>query len=224
MLCRQLLIPAAVLAMVLAPPWGHPRALGGTYTWSPIAGYGYYITYPDNQFIPFNTRSGEVTVGYDPDNLDASYIDVSTGSPGYSDSDPYDFSVSVSADGVTLTAADGSGGSACVFLGGNPGPLDAQGDPESLNSLLGPCMSVGANGGFHNELFFSGQSVPEPSSLLTLALGIGEVTLAYAARRMRKRPWWRGLAGPSMILARASRRSLTVLPKESGHGLPHLAS
>src|SRR5262249_29581809 len=50
MRCRQLLIPAAVLAMVLASPWGHPRALGGTYTWAHIVGYGYYITYPENQF------------------------------------------------------------------------------------------------------------------------------------------------------------------------------
>ena len=87
MRCRQLLIPAAVLAMVLALPWGHPRALGGTYTWGPIVGYGYYISYDDNQFIPFSTGNGEVTIGYDPDNLDASYIDVSTGSPGYGVSD-----------------------------------------------------------------------------------------------------------------------------------------
>ena len=82
-----------------------------------------------------------------------------------------------------------------MFLAGNPGPLNSQGDPESLNSLLGPCVSVGAYGGFHNELYFNGQSVPEPSSLLTLALGIGEVSLACAARRLRKRPGWRGLAG-----------------------------
>ena len=195
MLCRRLLILAAVFSMVLAPPWGHPQSLGGTYTWSPIVGYGYDITYPDNQFIPFSTRSGQVTVGYDPDNVDASYIDVSTGGPGYGDSDPYDFSISVSAHGVSLTADDRTGGSAYVFLAGNPGPLNSQGNPESLNSLLGPCASVTVYGGFHDGLYFSGQSVPEPSSLLTLALGIGGVSLAYAARRMRQRPGWRGLAG-----------------------------
>ena len=175
MRCRQLLIPAAVLAMVLASPWGHPRALGGTYTWASIAGYGYYITYPDNQVIPLGIA--EVTIGYDPDNLNASFIDVSLGDQGYGDSDLYDFSVSVSADSVGLTADDRTGGIVFVSLAGNAGPLNSQGDPESLNSLLGPCMSVTAYGGFHNQFYFNGQSVPEPSSLLILALGIGEVAL-----------------------------------------------
>ena len=155
-----------------------------------------------------------MTIGYDPNNLDASYIDVSSGSQGYGESALNDFAVSVSAHGVSLSADDRTGGSAELFLAGNPGPLNSQGDPESLNSLLGPRMSVGAYGGFHNELYFSGQSLPEPSSLLTLALGIREVSLARAARRMGKRPGWRG--SPVVDDSCSSRvRSLTVLPKDS---------
>lgn len=195
MRCRRLLFPAAVLAMVLAPPWGHPEALGGTYTWGPLIGGGYDVPYDGDQYISFNTRNGSMTIGYDPDNLDASYIDVSTGGPGYTFLAEYDFSISVSATGVTLTADDRTGGSAYVFLAGNPGPLNSQRDPESLNSLLGPRASVGAQGGFHNNFYFSGQSVPEPSSLLTLALGISEVSLAYAAWRIRQPPEWRWLVG-----------------------------
>ena len=194
MCCRQLLILAAVLSIVVASPWGHPQALGGTYTWAPIVGNGYYMSYDDGQFISFSTGNGEVTIGYDPDNLDASYIDVSTGSPGYGVFDPYDCSISVSAYGVSFTADDRTGGSVYVVLAGNPGPLNSQGDPESLNSLLGPC-AVSAYGGFQYGLFFTGQSVPEPTSLLTLALGIGQVSLACAAGHMRKRPGWRGRPG-----------------------------
>ncbi len=213
MRCRQLLIPAAVLAMVLAPPWGHPRALGGTYTWAPIVGYGYYISYPENQVIPLGIA--DVTIGYDPDNLYASFIDVSTGRPGYGVFDPYDFSVSASADGVGFTADDLSGGNVFVSLAGHAGPLNSQGDPESLDSLLGPGMSVGADWRI--------------SPWLLLRWPVGSRTVLASDPRAWAR---RGLARlrrpaidetarvardrrPSMILARTSRRSLTVLPKES---------
>jgi hypothetical protein len=197
--CGQLRIPAAVFLLVLSPPWGHTEATAGlvTYTWAPITGGGYFVTYPQNQVLRFSTSNGELTIGYDPDDLQASYIDVSTGSPGYGEYAAYSFTVSMTADYVNLTAYDPIGGRATASLIGNPGPLTPQGIPESLDSLLGDQAIVGAFGGFHDGLTFGGQSVPEPSSLLMLALGLGGLPLVYAVRRMKKRPGPRGGAGRS---------------------------
>jgi hypothetical protein len=74
---------------------------------------------------------------------------------------------------------------------GNPGPLDCRGDPLSLDSLLGDKAYVVISQSYHgNMLTFSGQSIPEPSSLLMLALGIGGISVACVAR-FQRRAWSR---------------------------------
>ena len=191
---RKLLVPAAVLLVFAASPWGHPVASAG---WTPVVGGGsYFDTNSSGGLTYFTTRNGSFDIFYDPNNLEASSIYVSTGSPGYSaDADRY---FSVSNGGTTFSAYYGNGGTVTLNFEGNPGPLNSDGDPLSLNDLdrsggivlVEPSYNV-------DELFFSGQfaSVPEPSSLLTYSLGIGVVLLASISLRKKKRPGPRGLAG-----------------------------
>jgi hypothetical protein len=102
---RRLRIPAAILLLVLAPPCGRTEAMAGlvTYDWAPLVGGGYFVTYPEGQFIPIHTYDGELTIGYDPDSLRSSYIEFSTGSPGYGADGDINFTVSISPQGVTFT-------------------------------------------------------------------------------------------------------------------------
>ena len=188
-LCRQLRIPAAVLLLVLAPPHAHPEASAGmvTYVWGPLAGLGYDITYPQGQYLYFSTLDGVLTIGYDPDALGQSFIDVSTGRPGFG-ATAYGLDVAVEANAITLTGTFGHGGVIEASIVGDPGPLDSRGHPESLDSLLGSFAGVGVRPSYHgNELTFSGQTIPEPSSLLTLTIGLGGVWLTWASRRMKGR-------------------------------------
>ena len=180
---RQATILVAAFLLLLAPPFGPPEASAGQvlYEWGPIVGYGYVVTYPENQFIDFTTRNGGLTIGYDPDDLMDSFIAFSTGSPGY---DVIARDITVSGD--TFTAMYQNGGTITVSIDGDPGPLDGNGDPVSLSPLLRDLASVDVTPSYHGlQLTFSGAqvAVPEPTSLLTLALGIGWVAASSAARR-----------------------------------------
>ena len=180
---RQAMILVAVPLLLLAPPSGPPEASAGRvlYEWGPIVGYGHIVTYPENQYIDFTTRDGELTIGYDPDDLVDSFIEFSTGSRGY-DVIARDITVS----GSTFTAMYQNGGTITVTIAGDPGPLDGNGDPVSLSPLLGDLATVDVTPSYHGlQLTFSGAqiAVPEPTPLLTLALGIGWVAASSAARR-----------------------------------------
>jgi hypothetical protein len=138
-----------------------------------------------------------LTIGYDPSDLSNSYIDLSIAGGEY-DADADDlFAISTSSTGVTISGEYFVGGTATAFLSGDPGLLNAWGDPLSLNSLLGSSGSVVVTPVYNfDQLQFNGQIVtPEPSSVLMLATGIGAVASVYAVRRKRRRPDPLGLAG-----------------------------
>lgn len=191
---RKLLVPAAVLLVFAASPWGHPVASAG---WGPVVGGGsYFDTNSSGGLTYFTANNGSFFITYYPDNLEASSIYVSTGSPGYrADADRF---FSVSNGGTTFSAYYGNGGTVTLSFTGNPGPLNSDGDPLSLDDLEHSGGIVLVEPSYNvDELFFSGQfaSVPEPSSLLTITLGIGGVGLAICYRRRKKRPGPRGLTG-----------------------------
>jgi hypothetical protein len=183
--CR-LCTTVAVLLLALASP-GMPTASAGTYVWGPIAGLGYYQPPPLYEpTIHFSSFGGTLTIDYDPNDLEYSSIDVETGNPAYGATGVF-LTVSVSSDTVTISGQFGHGGVVSAAIIGNPGPLDSRGDPLSLDSLIGDKVYVSISPSYHgNVLTFSGQSVPEPSSLLTLALGIGGVSVVCAARIRRR--------------------------------------
>jgi hypothetical protein len=185
--------PLLALALALLPG----PATAGTYTWGPIIGLGNDQPPPLYQPIYFSSSGGTLTIDYDPNDLVHSRIDVETGNPAYGATGSF-LTVSVLPGSVTITGSFQLGGVVGATIFGDPGPLDSQGNPLSLDSLLGDKVEVGVSPSYHsNELTFRGQSVPEPSSLLTLALGIGGVSVARAVRRLKRRPGPRGFAGRS---------------------------
>jgi hypothetical protein len=183
---RQSCTTMAVLLLALGSP-GIPTASAGTYVWGPIDGLGYYQ--PPPLYEPttcFRSFGGTLTVHYDPNDLQYSSIDVETGNPAYG-ATGVSLTVSVSSDLVTISGQFGHGGVVSAAIIGDPGPLDSRGDPLSLDSLIGDKVYVCINPSYHGDILcFSGQSVPEPSSLLTLALGIGTVSVICAARTRRR--------------------------------------
>jgi hypothetical protein len=143
--------------------------------WGPIGGLGYYVTYPQAEYLYFATFDGELTIGYDPADLGGSSIAISTGRPGYG-ATARGLDVAVSADGVTFTGEFDLGGEIRASFVGDPGPLDPLGHPESLDPLLGDPVEVSVLPSYHgNQLTFSGRMIPEPPSLLILTIGIGGV-------------------------------------------------
>jgi hypothetical protein len=193
----RIFVPVAAL-LLFSPPCGLTEASAGMsyYSAYPVVGSGYYIDYPLNQLSRFNFFDGSVGIGYDPDNLESSFIYVSSGTAGYSVGAYVGFRVSVSSVGVTFSALEPDGSSASAFFFGDPGPLNSDGIPVSLDYLdaeNATAFITGA-GGYHDEYYFSGQSIPEPSSIAMLPVGIGFV-VACLARSKKKRLGALQLAG-----------------------------
>jgi hypothetical protein len=196
--CRPISISAAAFLLLLAPPYGQSGASAGTMTavWGPIGGLGYYVTYPQAVFLYFATFDGELTIGYDPADLRESFIELSTGRPGYGAA-ASGLDVVVSADRVTFTGEFELGGEIRASFVGDPGPLDPLGHPESLDPFLGDPVEVVVSPSYHgDQLTFSGRTIPEPSSLLILTIGIGGVwvsrVLGSRMARVRARATARG--------------------------------
>lgn len=183
---RQFGIPAAVLLLTVAPS---AKAGPTIYTWGPLQGYGYYFDFHTGQTTYFSSRGGEITIGYDPNNLQDSYIRVttgtrSTGEPGL-EADA-NFGFTVHTGGADFEAHDSQGTYVGVEIFGDPGPLNRDGDPLSLAPLLGDPFSVDVVQGYHSGFTFFGEPGPEPSTLVMLPLGLAGVALAGAARPARR--------------------------------------
>jgi hypothetical protein len=170
---RRYVVVLALLAGLWT--WGSPRAsVAGTfYSWSPLHGAGWEDNYSLNDdYQTFATDTGSLTVYWDPASMiPDSYVAASSGTAGY---EVMAYNPSWAGDMLTGVGLDGA--TVTVFFSG--------GD-----------VSVSVQGGYHQEFGFQLQSVPEPSSLLMLPLGMAGVALGLAARRARKRRGSRGPAG-----------------------------
>jgi hypothetical protein len=181
----------AVLLLALPSPC-LPSASAGTYTWGPIAGIGYYQAPPLYETVYFTAYDGTLSLNYNYNpgggGGDLS-MEFSLPSVGFDAIAGGAFTATAEGGGVLLSAEYSTGGVISVFAPGALGPVDADGEPMSLTLLTTSPVYVGVSPMYHGlELTFSGQSVPEPSSLLTLALGISAVAVAAAARHVRRRP------------------------------------
>jgi hypothetical protein len=186
-----LLIPAVVLMLVLVPPFGQPEAIADlvVYSWGPIEGSGRYTNTFGTPVDYFTTGNASLTIGFDPDAflLSGSYLTFSTGSPAYTVQAEYEFGFSDFFGLFEISAIYENGGMVIALFDGSPGPLNSQGDPESLDSLLGCLVSVEVTPLYHgDELSFSGQLVPEPPSLLTLTLAISGISLVHLVLRAKR--------------------------------------
>lgn len=179
----RLCVSFAGFFLVLSPPIELSTARAGlvVYNWGPFEGEGYVLPYFVNEPIPFSFNNGALTIGYDPDDLSDSYIEVSAG--GITEYAWEDFTVTLVSGQISFVAYDDSGGDAYASFTANPGPLNAQGLPDSLDTLLGQSFTVGASGGFHNQFYIDGGVLPEPPSLFTFGIGAGIVLLVYGRFR-----------------------------------------
>jgi hypothetical protein len=129
------------------------------------------------------------------------WIDFSAGSAGYDVRTLSIVDAYASPGIVTLVGSYDSSfyhfnNSITVDLYGNPGPLNDDGSPASLDRLLGAGGDITVQPGYHEGIYFQGwfsgqvevQAVPEPSSLLTTTACLGGIAAGYGARRMKKRP------------------------------------
>jgi hypothetical protein len=169
----------AAIALLLTLP--SVASAGTSYLLlTPISGYGYGVD--DNGITGyFTTNDASLTIVYDPDNLTGSYLTLDAG--GYSATTDSDFTVSVVRGGVQFSglSREESGQTIGAFVYGDPGPLDVNGNPLTLDGLTNYAY-VGAMPGYHIGFYFNG-SVPEPSSLLSFAIGIVAVVLIRRKRR-----------------------------------------
>jgi hypothetical protein len=184
--CGLASVALSILAALAAPPAA--SAGFAIYRWGPVVGYGSYFNTSTGQTTDFTTNDGDLSIGYDPDQILSSYIDINTGSPGYEVRTTGPLSISASSTEVLLSASYGTGGNVYVTLDGNPGPLNSDGNPESLNPLLDHPAYVTVTPAYHIELTFVGAAVPEPSSFASLAIGCGVASIACAMRSERRRP------------------------------------
>jgi hypothetical protein len=175
---------AAAFLLLAAP------ARAESYRWGPIFGSGEY------RQIPFSTTDAELIISYvnQSRNNTVEFIVPEQGIDAhFGGSTPGGslFQTFPMPDGLEIVASDGAlRGSTTiqVFLYGDVGPLDPMGQPESLAGLVGGRAFVRTAPEPLFGLYFVGSTVPEPSALLLLALGIGGVSVARAVRRMKKRP------------------------------------
>jgi hypothetical protein len=182
------------LAVAMAACAGPTASAGPVrYEWTPMAGIGYYLKPPTDQMVPFQSWDGTLSITYDPDNSANDLISASIGDPvgmgfgagGFGGS----FNVSLRGDYLFLSGTSGYGlSTAYVSLTGDPGPLTADGLPETLDGFLGQEVQVGGGTGSNEGggVFFrgvAGPGAPEPPGLLMLALGIGGIALTRAKRR-----------------------------------------
>jgi hypothetical protein len=190
MLRRQRPVLAAVGLLILGVSWPPTSASAGfvIYRWSGLVGVGSYYDQFTGSLTDFTTNDGVLTVGYDADNLFASYIDVDTGRAGYEERADNFFEIWTMPTQVSLCATPGSGASIEVTLDGALGPPDADGNPESLAALLGAPAYVTVTPGYHIDLAFAGAAVPEPASLTMLAIGAIGIAVACAGPRRSRSP------------------------------------
>jgi hypothetical protein len=190
------------------------------YTWYPVGGGG-FVDYANGQSEIFRFDDGGVSIGYNPSDIEESGISASAGSAGFGVVGDVT-QVIVGTDEITFEATDHRGGMIGVSISGDPGPLNPEGLPETLDGFLGQPMSVSVYTEYYHapyEFTFSGRAgpgiMPEPSGLLMLALGIGGATLGLRFRQTRHlsggfgalggalRPRW---CVPSSSMPIASRR------------------
>jgi hypothetical protein len=184
---------ATLLGFALAPSCAHGQ--GNVYTWN-FSGSGTYSPSLINPGPYDFSSSGTLSIYYGEPNPTASVvgaISVTFDSPVIAP-----FPILYNLDTISATSSstsfvgDFAGQIIDVSFNGNPGPLNAPGGiPVTLNAQLGQDgtfsilqnpISYGAPDTFNGAL----SPVPEPSSLLMLALGLGGVAIASCARRSRK--------------------------------------
>lgn len=185
----------AAIAATLCCATLSPHAAAGPmgYNWGPLSGT---ITYTDaggitHQFPAGN--NGMAGVIYDPDDLADSSLTVDAGWMGFGVTTTKGIQVIVTGSGssasVVILGVDDVGDSASLFLTGDPGPLDANGLPLTLDAYVGAAVSAAASDNPRADpaYRYSGQSVPEPSSLLMGGLTLAAIGLAARRGRLTDR-------------------------------------
>jgi hypothetical protein len=103
--------------------------------------------------------------------------------------------------GPTGTATiSGSAFAGPTFATGQLYGFTTTGNTEVINLSTGAATFLNRNGLtdiFGGVGIVTAAAIPEPSSLLTLALGVGCVAMASVLRRAKRRPGPRGIAGRS---------------------------
>jgi hypothetical protein len=181
-------ITAGVLLLVFVPPF-IPAAWADSFICSNLIGTGSYEPSPGSPLVDFYTTHAVMTIDYTlfPGGLRRGSLSLSLPDQGVGVLFPDDPQFFHLTGGIAFVAFAFDGGEADAFLAGDPGPLDQFGNPLSLEGLLGRRVSVRAFPPNPVGLTFTGGTVPEPSSLPTLATGIGGVALACVVRRTRER-------------------------------------
>lgn len=178
---------AVALPLVVLSAWRPGEASAGpvVYGWSPLAGSGYMLTYPGEQYLPFATGDACLTIDYDPnDPLDCS-LELSSGDTGYEVTAYGDLQFVVASGSLLITATGSGGQFAAVSLIGDTGPLNGEGLPESLAGFAD--VYATGQGGYHDQFFFGVQSVPEPSGLLLAMIGLASLAAHARRRGLRRR-------------------------------------
>ncbi len=164
---RVITWPALAILLSTASQFGCREAYA---QYGPVVGDGYAFSTVDLQTTDFTTNNGSFDLNYIPSDPFNSSIYVSTGSAGYSFFADRNFSVS--SDGTMFSADYGYDGSITLSFYGTGGSIAVQpswiddGDEVYFEGFFGPASNPPHG------------SVPEPSSLLTLALGVGGLLLA----------------------------------------------